>query len=290
MKKIPVIAVKICSRCMYAAVLLILLHFCRRIFIAEKFIIPSYSMYPTLIPGDRILVSKLEYGARIYRSFDFSDHAALKCWRLPALGKIFPGDILVFNQVHPYGDWSKIEFKINSVFCKRVLGAPGDSIYIIDCINHNNHLSGIVGIEQAQRDLQNVPDSVLIQSNCFYAYPWTDGCSIKNLGPLYIPAKGDCVELNRFNCALYAKAVEYETGLKLVWLEGQAFLGNEPVRYYTFADDWFYTVGDNCTDSQDSRYWGLVPGRHVIGVAKTVLRCRDSATGALRSDRFLIKL
>lgn len=290
MKKNLGIAAKVCSRLMLIAALLVLLHFCRRIFIAEKFIIPSYSMYPTLVPGDKIVVSKLEYGARIYRSFDFSNHAPLKCRRTHAFGKISPGDILVFNQVHPYGDWSRIEFKINSVFCKRVLGAPGDTVSITDCINYNNHFSGIIGLEQAQRDLQRVPDSLLISSNCFYAYPWTDGCSIKNLGPLYVPAKGDSVELNHFNCALYAKAVEYETGLKLVWLEEQAFLGKEPVQYYTFTDDWFYTVGDNCADSQDSRYWGFVPGRHVIGVAKTVLRCRNSTAGALHRDRFFIKL
>lgn len=290
MKKIPVIAVKICSRCMYAAVLLILLHFCRRIFIAEKFIIPSYSMYPTLIPGDRILVSKLEYGARIYRSFDFSDHAALKCWRLPALGKISPGDILVFNQVHPYGDWSRIEFKINAVFCKRVLGAPGDTVSIADGVNFNNHYSGTIGLMQSQNSLQNVPDSLLIQSNCFYAYPWTNGYNIKNLGPLYVPAKGDCVELDLWHCTLYAKPVEYETGLELTYSDGQAFLGTEPVSSYTFQDDWFYTVGDNCIDSQDSRYWGFVPGRHVIGVAKFILWCRDRNTNHRNAGRNFIKL
>ena len=58
-----------------------LLHYGRRIFIAEKFIIPTYSMYPTLIPGDRIMVNKLYHGARLYSSFDFSDHAPMEIGR-----------------------------------------------------------------------------------------------------------------------------------------------------------------------------------------------------------------
>jgi signal peptidase I len=99
---------------------LVVLHYGRRIFIAEKFIIPTYSMYPTLIPGDRIMVNKLYHGARLYSNFDFSDHAPMESLRMPGLRKISPGDVVVFNEVHPYGDWGKIEFKINKVFCKRV--------------------------------------------------------------------------------------------------------------------------------------------------------------------------
>ena len=43
-----------------------------RVCMFDYFTIPSYSMYPTLKPGDKVLVNKLLMGARIYKSFDFS--------------------------------------------------------------------------------------------------------------------------------------------------------------------------------------------------------------------------
>ena len=64
---------------------MVTLHFGRRIFIAERFRIPSDSMKPTLVPGDKVWVNKLIYGARIYTSFDFDDHAPLKCFRIPGI-------------------------------------------------------------------------------------------------------------------------------------------------------------------------------------------------------------
>ena len=76
---------------LYLWVLLIgVIHFGRRIFIAERFRIPSESMCPTLRPGDKVWVNKLLFGARIYTSFNFEDHAPMRCFRMPGLRKIRP--------------------------------------------------------------------------------------------------------------------------------------------------------------------------------------------------------
>lgn len=37
-----------------------------RAFVADQFIIPTWSMAPTLVPGDRVVVNKLIMGARLY--------------------------------------------------------------------------------------------------------------------------------------------------------------------------------------------------------------------------------
>ena len=116
---------------------LCLLHYGRRIFIAERFKIPSESMRPTLVPGDKVWVNKLLYGARIYTSFDFEDHSPLKCFRIPGIRKIEPGDVICFNYPLGYGKWTEIEFKINYVYCKRVVGTPGvnnNSVFHQNCI------------------------------------------------------------------------------------------------------------------------------------------------------------
>lgn len=79
------------------SLILTLLHFGRRILVADSFRIPSASMSPTLIPGDRVTVNKLLFGPRIYTSLDFSPKAPLRCIRLPGIREIKPGDIIVFN-------------------------------------------------------------------------------------------------------------------------------------------------------------------------------------------------
>lgn len=268
-----------------------LLHYGRRIFIAEKFIIPTYSMYPTLIPGDRIMVNKLCHGARLYRSFDFSDHAPMESLRMPALRKIRPGDIVVFNEIHPYGDWSRIEFKINKVFCKRVLGTPGDSISIIDGININNRYDGLIGLLEVQQRMNNMPDSLFIQSFCFMAYPiWRSSWTIKNMGPLYVPAKGDNISLDEWHCTLYGQIIEYETGSHLEFRDGTALLDSISTDIYTFQDDYYYVLGDNSPDSNDSRYWGFVPGRFIVGAATRIFYCRDRQTERFRWDRLLKRI
>jgi len=57
-----------------------------RTFFVQAFKIPSGSMRPTLIEGDRILVNKFIYGSKI----PFTDI------RLPGLRKVARGDIIVF--------------------------------------------------------------------------------------------------------------------------------------------------------------------------------------------------
>lgn len=52
-------------------VLLALLYAGVRTLVPDQFIIPTWSMATTLVPGDRVVVNKLLIGARIYTDFDF---------------------------------------------------------------------------------------------------------------------------------------------------------------------------------------------------------------------------
>ena len=81
-----------------------------RTFFIQAFKIPSGSMIPTLLVGDRLMVNKLRYGPKV----PFTHK------RLPGIGKIERGDILVF--IFP-------EDKKRD-FIKRVVGLPGDIVEI----------------------------------------------------------------------------------------------------------------------------------------------------------------
>ena len=88
----------------------LLLAFFIQAFLVQAFKIPSGSMRPTLLEGDRILVSKLRYGPKI----------PLTSYRLPGFGKPQRGDVVVF--VYPE-DKSKD-------FIKRLIALEGETVEI----------------------------------------------------------------------------------------------------------------------------------------------------------------
>lgn len=233
------------------------LHYGRRIFIAERFNIPTESMQPTLAPGDRVWVNKLLLGGRIYTSFNFEDHAPLKCFRMPGIREIRPGDVICFNYPLGYDKWTEIEFKINYVYCKRVVGVPGDTIGVKDGITWNNNYSGTIGVLEQQMKINNTPDSILWRTKFMGTMPFTRPMwTIKNFGPMYVPQKGVTIELDSIGRAIYGPVIQYETG---AWPA-------DDMTSHTFQHDYYFAFGDNSLDSQDSRYWGFIPEDFIIGI------------------------
>ncbi len=255
---------------------LALLYFGNWILVSDKFIIPTDSMTPTLIPGDRIVVNKLIFGARVYKNFDFSRGQPLESWRMPGLRRIRTGDVLVFNYPYGYDDWSRIEFKINYVYAKRCIGVPGDTVSVEGGFYHNFRQPGtIIGLEAEQRRLSAMPDS-LIPGPIFNTMPFDGSWTVKDFGPLWVPARGDTIRLDDSSRPLYGRVIEYETGRRL---------SDTLVNDYVFRDNYYFVVGDNVMNSGDSRYWGFVPELFVVGVSRRIAYSRDRATDKFRWDR-----
>ena len=98
---------------LYAIIIALLI----RTFLFQPFFIPSSSMEPGLIVGDRIFASKYDYGYSRH-SFPFS---------LPLInGRVFEsspkrGDVVIFKPPHTRND-----------YIKRLIGLPGDKIKLIN--------------------------------------------------------------------------------------------------------------------------------------------------------------
>lgn len=151
-----------------------------RVFFFELYKIPTSSMVPVLIPGDRILVSKIVYGPRV-PFFGI---------RIPGYRSPKRGEVIVFISPPERG----------KSYVKRIVGLPGDKMEI-------KHGSVLINGQQIS--------DPYISRNFYYNF-------------------GDYAQENR--------AIEV-------------------------PKDSYFVLGDNSASSRDSRYWGFVPSKDVLGKA-----------------------
>ena len=257
-----------------------------RAFLFDQFVIPTDSMRPTLVPGDRVIVDKTIMGARIYKDFDFnSEGGELKCLRTRGTRRIKYNDIVVFN--YPQHNWH-ISFVINNVFCKRCIALPGDTIWSDNGYYKNNNYEGVLGVEEEQRKLSSIEESSLPgELACAFPYNGHLKQTIKNLLPVYVPRRGDVVAVTPYMAAYYRMYLEWETGKSLSWDwdKNIVYGDGKPLKRHTFQHNYYFMAGDNVMDSNDSRNWGLVPEEYIVGVVTHISYSKDRRTDELISDR-----
>ena len=152
-----------------------------RTFFVEAYRIPSPSMVPTLLVGDWLFVNKLVYGP----------HIPFTNITLPGYGEPRRGDVVVFKSPTQIDQpWDP-----NPTLVKRLMGLPGDTLYMRDDLLYVN------GVEQRQGyGMANNPKGDVDAYNPLFE--WQHQYELKgsrfpapparptvgNWGPLVIPA------------------------------------------------------------------------------------------------------
>lgn len=266
---------------------LFLLYWILQITTTCSFHTPSGSMTPTLLPDESGLVNKWKLGARIFNISDAIDGKSYDIMRLPGYGKLDRGDVIIFN--YPYLDSDKkrdsIAMNLATYYCKRAVAVAGDTLEIRDCFYLVRGCSDTLGVAAEQESLQRyVADVRRTEPDCKKWPGWMRcqpkdsvfGWTVKDFGPMLIPGKGDSVELDYRNWILYRRYIEWETKKKLIWKDSVALLDEKPIKFYNFTENYCFAAGDHVIDSKDSRYFGLVPEKFIVGTAGILWKSKDS--------------
>lgn len=262
--------------CMVVALFVVM-----QIFLFSSFKIPSNSMEPGLIAGDYVLVNKLILGARLFNVFASLRGEQVQIVRLPGLREIRRNDVVVFNYPYP-NNLDRIEMHMMKYYIKRCLGLPGDSLSIVNGYYRVNGIFEPVGNIEGQELFSVQSNKMLKDAGLYWSFPKDSLISwnVKNFGPLYLPRKGDVIDMNRENISIYRKLIEWETGQKL----------DPRIVSYTFQKNYYFVAGDRIEDSQDSRYWGLLPEEFIVGKATFIWRSMNPQTRGVRWDRICSRI
>lgn len=275
-----------------AVVFLMLLYIILQIFAIASFSVPSDSMSPTIKPGDRIFVPKITTGARIFDIRKAVGGESVEINRLPGWETFKRGDILVFNFPHT-DSWNRIALNWQRYYVKRGIGIPGDTVEIRDFRYHVNSRLMPGDYAPAEVFRQLYPDDSTARAVNLRGYmvdvsDTIDRWTIRDFGPLVVPKKGLTMTISGKNAHRYRQIIEWETGDVVTVTDNSLQIGDSVIEEYTFKENYYFMGGDNNVSSMDSRYWGLVPEKFIVGKA-TFIWWSENRNG-IQWDRILKRI
>jgi len=215
-----------------------------RVFVVESYRIPTGSMEKTLLAGDFLFVNKYVYGPKV----PFTEI------RLPGVDKVERGDIIVF----------KFPKDRSLNYIKRCVAISGDTLQI-----HDQQLTINKKPVTLPPHAQFIGQRVAAGEGDYMIFPQFSKFNKDNYGPIRIPQKGDIIRLDATTFPLYSSLVADE-GHEVSLQGREVFIDGAPVQQYMVKENYYFAMGDNRDNSLDSRFWGFLPEKDLVGQALMV--------------------
>jgi len=113
-------------------------------------------------------------------------------------------------------------------------------------------------------------------------YKW----NIDNYGPITIPKAGVEIRIDINNLPLYKDLITRYENNKLEVKENTIYINGDSTNTYTFKMNYYWMMGDNRHNSQDSRFWGFVPEDHIVGKSLFIWMSWDKYAKGLKKIRW----
>jgi len=221
-------------------------------FVAQSFVIPSGSMKRSLLIGDFLFAKKFSYGIPIPH---------LPWLEVPILPDLFGNGHLIEGDKPQRGDIVIFRYPKNHKmhYVKRCVAVGGDELIYIDKDLLLHHHEGDEYIKA------NYPKAkiVKLRDKLWVSNPYMD----KFPGIQYLPEGNSNIFESLLKYYLYDKEIDvspiYINDLKAP----EYTIKDRPVNalYKKVESGHFYMIGDNRDNSNDSRFWGSVPYRLIVG-------------------------
>jgi signal peptidase I len=229
-------------------------------------------------PGYRTLpgLSAIKAGdVIVFRRKD--DMLVKRCIGLPGtLIRITDGDVLINEKMLSNGPAVKFAYKV--YFRRRVFFTAAAKRlhvgYTEEGVATRDATVLLCGEQLRRLKGENGIDSIVRQIDRQKSFPWDQrfDWSADNMGPVTVPFRGFKIPLNTSTVILYGDILNEREGLGLYEVNGKYYVRGKECLNYVFKENYYFMMGDNRTQSNDSRFWGFVneqdiEGRAVLAIA-----------------------
>lgn len=112
----------------------------------------------------------------------------------------------------------------------------------------------------------NLHDQLIFPNDS--VYKWNK----HNYGALYIPKKGDTLNIDSTNISLYKQLISVYEKNDLVVRGDSVLINGKLTKTYTVKQNYYFLLGDNRDNALDSRYFGFLPEENLVGKVVCIVK------------------